>query len=234
MACCVLALASQGRIILFDKQHRPRHGNGPPVDVPELAPDGRQKAFYLRYWGQVGVPAADRLRQHISSSGQAANRRGKRPLHCSPSQTNADQKFGLPPVPVRVASRDEPRAYLAQPAFSTCTLPVLFYQHNSFNFAHTLRDNAAIFFSALREAEALAPHVKILLQTGGGLPVTPMNRMLWEPISNMTVESLADASVRLPDELVSAGEAGGGGRTPAALPHPALAWHAGAAVPCAK
>lgn len=216
-ACCVVALDPQGRIILYDKKHRPRRGNGPPVDVPELAPDGRQKAFYLRYWNQVRGTSCHAGRagapvQHLRP-GRPGCASTRRPSSASltgwcccrllPPQTNADQKFGLPPVPVRVASRDEPRAYLAQPAFSTCTLPVLFYQHNSFNFAHTLRDNAALFFSALRESGGLAPHIKVVLQTGGGLPVTPMNRALWEPLTNLTVESLADASVRLPDEQVT-------------------------------
>lgn len=54
-------------------------------------------------------------------------------------QGNADLKWGLPAVPTRPASATEPRQYLDQPSFSTCTVPVLFYQHNAFNFAHTFR-----------------------------------------------------------------------------------------------
>ncbi|EFN58009.1 hypothetical protein CHLNCDRAFT_57085 [Chlorella variabilis] len=112
---------------------------------------------------------------------------------------NADLKWGLPAVPTRPASATEPRQYLDQPSFSTCTVPVLFYQHNAFNFAHTFRDNAARFFSALRETP-WAGHVKVLLQTGGGLAFSFMNLALWQPLSNMSVESLADSSVRLADD----------------------------------
>lgn len=180
-------------------------------------------------------------------------------------------KQGLPPLKVRPASATEARQYLAEPSFSSCTVPVVFYQHNSFNFAHTLRgesmrmppctvhlagtlpccmhsrysqhphalylgisyllvpihnaqrlpaesslrhtqihshppiimlpcaDNAARFYSALKET-AWEQHAKVVLMTGGGLPISAMNLALWQPLSNMSVDSMADFSVRLPDK----------------------------------
>ena len=112
-------------------------------------------------------------------------------------------RWGLPPIPVRPASAREPRLYLADPAFSTCTVPVVYFQHNSFNYAHTFRDNAARVFSALRETP-WAPHAKLMLQTGGGLTISGMNLALWQPLTNMSVDSLAEASVRLADEQARA------------------------------
>ncbi|KAI3428185.1 hypothetical protein D9Q98_006565 [Chlorella vulgaris] len=114
---------------------------------------------------------------------------------------NIHMKQGLPPLKVRPASATEARQYLAEPSFSSCTVPVVFYQHNSFNFAHTLRDNAARFYSALKET-AWEQHAKVVLMTGGGLPISAMNLALWQPLSNMSVDSMADFSVRLPDEQI--------------------------------
>lgn len=45
-------------------------------------------------------------------------------------------KAGTPAIHVRAPSSREPRRYLDAPAFSACTVPVVFYQHNPFNFAH--------------------------------------------------------------------------------------------------
>ena len=59
-------------------------------------------------------------------------------------QERADQKVGLPPIHVRPASKQEPRAYLAEPAFSTCTVPVVYYQHHCTNFAHSFRGGPPI------------------------------------------------------------------------------------------
>jgi len=51
-------------------------------------------------------------------------------------QGNKDMRTGLPPIHSRPASAREARQYLLQPSFSNCTVPVVFYQHNGFNFAH--------------------------------------------------------------------------------------------------
>ena len=60
-------------------------------------------------------------------------------------------------------------------------------------------DNAARFYSALKETP-YEEHVKIILMTGEGLNISKMNMDLWQPISPLRVESMADMSVRLTDE----------------------------------
>lgn len=51
-------------------------------------------------------------------------------------QDNKDMRAGVPAIHVRAPSSREPRRYLDAPSFSNCTLPIVFYQHNPFNFAH--------------------------------------------------------------------------------------------------
>lgn len=48
-------------------------------------------------------------------------------------------RAGLPKLHVRPATAREPRRYLAEPAFSSCTVPVVWYPMNSFNFAHAFK-----------------------------------------------------------------------------------------------
>lgn len=48
-------------------------------------------------------------------------------------------EVGLPEIHVRPATTREPRRYLAEPQFSSCTVPIVFYPFHSFNYAHSLR-----------------------------------------------------------------------------------------------
>lgn len=48
-------------------------------------------------------------------------------------------RAGLPKLHVRPATAREPRRYLAEPAFSSCTVPVVWFPMNSFNFAHAFK-----------------------------------------------------------------------------------------------
>ena len=41
------------------------------------------------------------------------------------SQNARDYRYGHPPIHVRPASSQEGTAYLAQPAFSSCTVPII-------------------------------------------------------------------------------------------------------------
>ena len=45
----------------------------------------------------------------------------------------------LPGIHVRAASEREARRYLQEPAFSNCTVPVVFWGHHMGNFAHSFR-----------------------------------------------------------------------------------------------
>ena len=74
-------------------------------------------------------------------------------------------------------------------------------------------DNAARFYSALKETP-YEEHVKIILMTGEGLNISKMNMDLWQPISPLRVESMADMSVRLTDEQYAAGVLPGSGSGP--------------------
>ena len=59
-----------------------------------------------------------------------------------------------------------------------------------------------MFYSALRET-SWAEHIKVVLKTGAGMKLNSMNVNLWQPLTNMTVQSFADFSVRLPKDMVS-------------------------------
>lgn len=48
----------------------------------------------------------------------------------------------FPGIPVRAASRREPRRYLQEPSFSNCTVPIAFWPHYDFNFVHNFRGAA--------------------------------------------------------------------------------------------
>ncbi|KAL4447222.1 hypothetical protein ABPG77_007255 [Micractinium sp. CCAP 211/92] len=128
-----------------------------------------------------------------------------------------DMKAGAPPIHVRAPSSREPRRYLDVPSFSQCTVPIVFYQHNPFNFAHVLRDNAARMHSALQET-AWADHARLVIMTGEGLPVSSMALGLWQPLSKMRVDSWAEFSVRLPDGQASGKGSKGEWAAPGAPP----------------
>ena len=63
-------------------------------------------------------------------------------------------------------------------------------------------DNAARFYSALRETP-WAEHVKIVLKTGAGMKLNSMNVNLWQPLTNMSLDTWADFSLRLPKDMVN-------------------------------
>ncbi|KAL4443685.1 hypothetical protein ABPG75_011422 [Micractinium tetrahymenae] len=131
-------------------------------------------------------------------------------------QDNKDMKAGMPAIHVRAPSSREPRRYLDAPAFSNCTVPIVFYQHNPFNFAHVLRDNAARMHSALQETP-WADHARLVVMTAEGLAVSDMALGLWQPLSSMRVDSWAEFSVRLPDGQASAVGPGAPTAAPGAL-----------------
>lgn len=58
---------------------------------------------------------------------------------CSLLQSGRDYRYANPPLRVRPASDQEGAAYLAQPVFSSCTVPVLWYPLWLANVAHFFR-----------------------------------------------------------------------------------------------
>lgn len=65
-----------------------------------------------------------------------------------------------------------------------------------------MRDNAAYVYSALRETR-WADAAKLVIVTGGGTALAPLNRALWQPLSPLRVDSWADFTARLPEGVVS-------------------------------
>jgi hypothetical protein len=50
-------------------------------------------------------------------------------LSLSPAQGAVDYTRPLPPLEVRAAAENEPTPYLAEPVFSECTVPILWWPH---------------------------------------------------------------------------------------------------------
>ncbi|KAL4424793.1 hypothetical protein ABPG77_000833 [Micractinium sp. CCAP 211/92] len=105
----------------------------------------------------------------------------------------------LLPMPTRPASALEPTPYLAQPAFSTCTVPVVLYPIFAENFAHLFHDAASFLHSLLRRTPWRA-HARVVAFTPDGLAMTQPEAQLLPVLSNMSVVSWADFSRRLPPD----------------------------------
>ena len=56
-----------------------------------------------------------------------------------PLQGAKDYHYGLPQLHARAASIAEPTPYLADPVFSSCTVPILYYAHYIGNPSHMFR-----------------------------------------------------------------------------------------------
>lgn len=54
-------------------------------------------------------------------------------------QLAKDFHYGLPQMHVRTASTAEPAPYLADPVFSSCTVPIVYYAHYIGNPSHMFR-----------------------------------------------------------------------------------------------
>ncbi|KAL4437120.1 hypothetical protein ABPG75_004259 [Micractinium tetrahymenae] len=103
----------------------------------------------------------------------------------------------LLPMPTRPASALEPAPYLANPVFSTCTVPVVVYPIFAENFAHLFHDVAAFLHSLLRRTPWRA-HARLVAFTPNGLALTQPEAQLLPALFNMSVLSWADFSRRLP------------------------------------
>ncbi|PRW57966.1 hypothetical protein C2E21_3662 [Chlorella sorokiniana] len=126
--------------------------------------------------------------------------------------TGANDYSDLPPLRFRAATTDEPMPYLSQPAFSSCTVPVVYYSHYLVNPAHMFRDNAAILYGALNES-SWGTHAKVVLMTSFGLaPPRFASEVMAAVTPHMAVESWAQFSSRL-----SSQQAPGGGYLPAPI-----------------
>ncbi|KAI7844598.1 hypothetical protein COHA_001838 [Chlorella ohadii] len=120
-----------------------------------------------------------------------------------------DYRNRLPPLHFRAASANEPVPYLAQPVFSSCTVPVVYYSHYLINPAHMFRDNAAILYGALNES-SWGEHAKVILMTAMGLsPPSFAAQVMAAVTPRMAVETWAEFSSRLPSQ-----QAPGGGYLP--------------------
>lgn len=104
----------------------------------------------------------------------------------------------------RPASAHEPRGYLADPSFSSCTVPLVWYSHYLTNPSHMLRDNAALLFGALKETP-WAAHAKVVLMTPEGLGAPGFATDAMQPLSELAVETWAELGSRLPSAEVRMG-----------------------------
>lgn len=94
------SLPPQGRVILYDPRHIPKDGSPGPTGMPTLPWSARHSRTKVLY-----------------------------------RNTTKDSNYRwpyltLPRICARPASAAEPRAYLAEPRFSSCTVPVVIYEFN--------------------------------------------------------------------------------------------------------
>ncbi|KAL4443683.1 hypothetical protein ABPG75_011420 [Micractinium tetrahymenae] len=133
-----------------------------------------------------------------------------------------DYRYALAPTRVRPASASEGAPYLADPLFSECTIPVVWYPMWASNMAHFFRDNAAKLWGLMQETLWAADHMKLVLVTAEGHAAPEMNYQIAQPLLSLSVETWADFSARLPGGVHhaagievpgSSGDNGGGTRT---------------------
>ncbi|PSC75686.1 LRR repeats and ubiquitin-like domain-containing protein isoform A [Micractinium conductrix] len=109
----------------------------------------------------------------------------------------------LPPLPARPASSQEPRPYLVDPHFSHCTVPVVIYPLFAENFAHVFHDLASYLHALLRRTP-WRQRAKLVAVTPDGLALSPPLASLLPALSNLSVQSWADFSRRLPPDYNAA------------------------------
>lgn len=123
-----------------------------------------------------------------------------------------EYRYRLPPLQSRASSADEATPYLAEPVFSSCTVPVVYYSHYLVNPAHMFRDNAAVLFGALNES-SWGEHAKLVVMTSMGLSPPSFAAQVMEAVTpHMAVETWAQFSSRLPSQQLP-----GGGYVPAPI-----------------
>ena len=112
------------------------------------------------------------------------------------------------PLAFRPASADEPLPYLADPAFSSCTVPVVHYSHHMINAAHMLRDNAARLYGALQESP-WGEHAKVILFVPMGLEPPRFARQVMAAVNPaIAMETWGQLGARLPSQPVRRGARG--------------------------
>ena len=85
-------------------------------------------------------------RTHSCACGWVAS--SPRCLPPSLPQVVKHTRAGLAAIHARPAAEREARRYLAQPQFSSCTVPVVYYPFNAFNFAHAFKGALPAFLRA--------------------------------------------------------------------------------------
>lgn len=105
-----------------------------------------------------------------------------------------DYRYGLAPIRVRPASATEGAPYLAAPAFSRCTVPLVFFPMWAANMAHFFRDNAAKLWGLMQETPWAGAHMKLVLVTAEGHAAPDMNYQVAQPLLALRVETWADFS----------------------------------------
>ncbi|PRW58044.1 hypothetical protein C2E21_3663 [Chlorella sorokiniana] len=116
-----------------------------------------------------------------------------------------EYRYPLPPLQFRASSTDEALPYLAEPVFSSCTVPVVYYSHYLVNPAHMFRDNAAVMYGALNES-SWGEHAKLVVMTAMGLSPPRFAAQVMEAVTpHMAVETWAQFSSRLPSQPAPCG-----------------------------
>ncbi|KAL4436680.1 hypothetical protein ABPG75_003819 [Micractinium tetrahymenae] len=124
-----------------------------------------------------------------SSGGQQQDRRRA-------YEVQMDYHRHLEPPRLRPATAQEPAAYLQSPAFSTCTVPVVLAATWRRNFWHVM-DNSAVWFAMARRTPWWE-HLKFIALTPDGLGLSHPERQLLPALGPLALQSLGDASARLP------------------------------------
>lgn len=138
------ACVDQGSIVLHGAEHR--MGAGRPGLAPySIEPELDQKKYIFIHKGTVSCPSAVSMmqafdaRETVAPAWPAPALRAAQQRRCraaerwrpsrapqpAPTQAARDYRYANPPIRVRPASAAEGAAYLADPAFSSCTVPVV-------------------------------------------------------------------------------------------------------------
>ncbi|KAL4451870.1 hypothetical protein ABPG75_007532 [Micractinium tetrahymenae] len=181
----------QGTLILYDDRYQ-QLGGRKAGKLPELLVD-TSKIFEYPWRGSgsssAGSDSTDSEEEEDGGSG--SSRRRLRYQVQQPTRTRR-----IPPLPMRPATAQEPTAYLQDPQFSSCTVPIFLYASWRGNFFHVFKDLSAVMYAMLRRTPWRA-HAKLVSVTPEGLPLTQPEAALLPLLSPLSVQTMADFSSRL-------------------------------------
>ncbi|KAL4435209.1 hypothetical protein ABPG77_001891 [Micractinium sp. CCAP 211/92] len=190
----------QSTIILYDDQFQEEDGKVAGA-LPQLRISSN-KVFAWPWRGReadaAGGNATGSAAAEAAAAAEAgsASSAGQQQERRRAYEVQVDYHRHLEPPALRPATAQEPTAYLQTPAFSTCTVPVILAATWRRNFWHVM-DNSAVWFAMARRTP-WRDHLKPIALTPDGLGLSHPERQLLPALAPLALQSLADASARLP------------------------------------